>query len=83
MFGCVQAKWGPVIDKTEICRIEVQSALTEAKMLPQQPFGNVLFLQHEQWLEPDPEGGPEPVLKGTKSKNYNFKAAQALINSRE
>lgn len=47
----VQAKWGELQNPLEICRIEVQSALTGAKMLPQQPFGNLHYLQRSYWSE--------------------------------
>jgi len=47
----VQAKWGELQNPMEICKVEVESALTGAKMLPQQPFGNLHYLQRSYWSE--------------------------------
>ena len=50
MSACMQAKWGELRDPTMPCDMEVVSALTGAKTLPQQPFGNYERLQKGNWL---------------------------------
>ena len=52
-FWLLQAKWGPMVDPAEICRIEVKSAATGEESLPQQPFGNLDSLQRRNWIEED------------------------------
>jgi hypothetical protein len=71
-----------VVDDKEVCRIEVESPITGAKTLQQDPFSDLSYLQANAWLEPDPEGGVEPVLKGTTERKYNFTAAQEQLERR-
>ncbi len=50
VFGA-QAKWGELQDPNQICKIEVESALTGTKTLPQQPFSSLQHLQSDNWLD--------------------------------
>ena len=73
----LQAKWGPMVDPAEICRIEVKSAATGEETLPQQPFGNLNSLQRVNWLEED---WVHPGLAALKGMREYLNSSRAYVD---
>ena len=59
----LQAKWGPRQEGQSHCAVEVKEPITGNMTLPQQPFGNLGYLQRF-WVQEDPFFDRLPILAG-------------------